>query len=829
MPSPLAKFLQPWIAKVRFRRILNRINHAWVAGGWGSYLKTRRALQRREATNRALLQAIPDLFIQLDRQGNYLRILNPGQIQLFDSVTVRPGNSVFDVLPPALAHQRMAYVRAALETRQPQSYEYELEVNGIIQYEEARITACDDDTALVIVRDISERKRSENQRKAAELALQQSEARYRAIVEDQTELICRSLPDTTIVFVNDAYCRYFGLQREDIIGRPFLLMVHAEDQADIVQLLQSLNGANPTVTTENRVIVNGQVRWMQWIDRALCNDQGIITEIQAVGRDITELKHVEAALQESNTRFRELAETVQEGFFVFETTTAQYSYLNPACVAISGFPTHPSTEDQPHTRGMTHWINNIHPDDRDRVEQALQKERQGYNFDQEYRFMRPDGALRWLRSKAFPIRDKTGTVIRIVGTVEDITERKQLELALQESEERFRKAFDDSPIGMSLVSSTGQFLRANTQYCKLVGYTEAELLTMNFEALTHPDDLAADREGVRQMLAGQIQVFQMEKRYFTKQGTPIPVLMQTAPIRDQSGQILYFVGHIQDIRERLQVERMKDEFISVVSHELRTPLTSIRGSLGILESGVFDTRPDEANQMLKIALNNSDRLVRLVNDILDLERLQSGKVQLVMQECQVSDLLQQAINSVQAIADQATITLNVTAPTTTLRAAPDAIVQTLTNLLSNAIKFSSPGSTVWLTAEVNSTGETERQTAHVRSTLSPSPLLASSPAASDDPDILFSVRDRGRGIPANKLDIIFEQFQQVDISDAHRKGGTGLGLAICRSIVQQHGGHIWVESILGEGSTFYFTIPSTRSLAAPPRPPVPVAPVPQSP
>lgn len=387
----------------------------------------------------------------------------------------------------------------------------------------------------------------------------------------------------------------------------------------------------------------------------------------------------------------------------------------------------------------------------------------------------------------------------MVGTVEDISDRKQLEAALRASEAQFRNAFDGAPIGVLLVSPTGQFLRANARYCDLIGYTEAELLTLTLQDITHPADLKADLEGLRHMMTGETRSHQMKKRYITKQGTTVPVLMSAAPILDQAGQPLYFVGHIEDIRDRLKVERMKDEFISVVSHELRTPLTSIRGSIGILESGVFNDRPEKAKQMLQIALNNSDRLVRLVNDILDLERLESGKVQLVMEQCQVTSLMQQAVDGVQAIADQSAITLSLTSLSATLWAAPDAIIQALINLLSNALKFSSSGDTIWLKAEMQQeeAAEIESRKSKVTSNFKPNTQNS----------ILFSITDQGRGIPADKLELIFEQFQQVDVSDSREKGGTGLGLAICKNIVQQHGGQIWVESTLGKGSNFCFALP----------------------
>jgi PAS domain S-box-containing protein len=246
-------------------------------------------------------------------------------------------------------------------------------------------------------------------------------------------------------------------------------------------------------------------------------------------------------------------------------------------------------------------------------------------------------------------------------------------------------------------------------------------------------------------------------------------------------EILGAVIAFRDITERQIVERMKDEFISVVSHELRTPLTSIHGSLGILASGLLSTQPEKSQRLLEIAVDSTERLVRLINDILDVERIESGKVTMAKLSGNAADLMAQAADTMQAMADKAGVTLSVSTVSAQLWADPDRIIQTLTNLLSNGIKFSSRGDTVWLSAE-----------------LSPS---------SQSPTILFKVQDRGRGIPADKLETIFERFQQVDVSDSRNSEGTGLGLAICRSIVQQHGGRIWVESTLGEGSTFYFTLP----------------------
>jgi PAS domain S-box-containing protein len=424
------------------------------------------------------------------------------------------------------------------------------------------------------------------------------------------------------------------------------------------------------------------------------------------------------------------------------------------------------------------------------------------------------GALLWQEARIVPLNSQEVLVL-----LQDLTQRKLVEASLRQSEELFRQAFDNAPIGISLVSPDGKFLQVNTYYCNLLGYTEAELLQRHFQEFTHPDDRATDLAGFTQMQRGEIQTLQMEKRFISKQGTIIPVFLNASFVRDTAGNPLYSVGHIQDIRDRLEVDRLKDEFVSIVSHELRTPLTAIAGSLMLLGAGVYDNRPAKARQMLDIAINNSHRLVRLVDDILSFERLESGKVQLTLEPCQVAELMQQAIDSVSTLAAESAITLRLTPIHATLQAAPDAIVQTLTNLLSNAIKFSYPRQTIWVTAQAwkgaagvpgsGAAGEPDSEIARWRDseveTLSISPTHQRPNAPT--PSILFAVKDQGRGIPHEKLDKIFEQFQQVDVSDSRKKGGTGLGLAICKRIVQQHGGTIWVESELGQGSTFYFTIP----------------------
>jgi PAS domain S-box-containing protein len=362
---------------------------------------------------------------------------------------------------------------------------------------------------------------------------------------------------------------------------------------------------------------------------------------------------------------------------------------------------------------------------------------------------------------------------------EELGERKRVEKALRQSEALFRSLSESSPIGIFRTDAQGQWIYTNPRCQTIGGFDFAAALGDGWQQFVHADDRG---EFGRQWTtaAAENQEFAGEIRFMRQDGTIRFCRVRTAPVFSTQDDFTGHVGTVEDITESRAIAQMKNEFISIVSHELRTPLTAIRGSLGLLANGVYDQKPERGKRMLQIASTQTDRLVRLVNDILDLGRLESDRVNLVKQRCDVAALMLQSVDAMRANAEQNDITLVVIPLNVQVWAAPDSIIQTLTNLISNAIKFSSPGSTVRLIAELNDAVPT--------------------------PHVLIQVQDQGRGIPTDNLESIFGQFQQVDASDSRKKGGTGLGLAICRSIVQQHGGRIWAESVLGEGSTFYFTL-----------------------
>lgn len=360
--------------------------------------------------------------------------------------------------------------------------------------------------------------------------------------------------------------------------------------------------------------------------------------------------------------------------------------------------------------------------------------------------------------------------------------RQRTEVALRRALQQLTFHIENTLLGTIIWDSQFRVQRWSKSAEAMFGWSEAEVIgkTMHDWKFLYEEDYdQVNREVKRLFQENKSDICQ--NRNYCKDGSVIDCEWYNSSLLDESNTVISILSLVQNISHRSAVDRMKDEFISIVGHELRTPLTAIQAALGLLESGKLPCGSKQFEHVLRLAIGNSDRLTYLVNDILDLERLNSGQLNPAMESCHVSDLLLQAAEAMQIQAAQAEISLDLQPVTAIIWANPDLITQALTNLLSNAIKFSPPQSVVQLSA-------VPVEIAAVRC-------------------VRFAVSDRGRGIPADKLEAIFGRFQQVDVSDSRQKGGTGLGLAICKSIVQQHQGEIGVESELGQGSTFYFTIP----------------------
>lgn len=364
----------------------------------------------------------------------------------------------------------------------------------------------------------------------------------------------------------------------------------------------------------------------------------------------------------------------------------------------------------------------------------------------------------------------------LVGVIHDITAMKAQQEALEVSERTFRQAIENAVNGMAMVSPAGRWLKVNKALCQLLGYTEDDLLANDIASITHPDDREEDAHQLTDIWLEKEGVRQYEKRFMHFRGHVITVLQSVSLVRHPDGKPNYLVLQMADLTEARKMDRMKSEFVSTVSHELRTPLTSIRGSLGLVTQPFAAQLTDAGQELVEIAAENCERLIALINDILDIDKIASGEMRLDMKAHDVTVLIDQTIKANLGYADKFGITIERgDVPSNRyINVDQDRFVQILSNLISNGIKFSGESTHVNLSAR-----ETEAGTVRI------------------------SVTDHGTGIPEEFRYRIFGKFAQADSSTARSKNGTGLGLHISRQLVERMNGTIGFDSEIGVGSTFW--------------------------
>ncbi|MCC0175547.1 PAS domain S-box protein [Waterburya agarophytonicola K14] len=578
------------------------------------------------------------------------------------------------------------------------------------------------------------------------------------------------------LYVNPAFTRMTGYTSSEVIGKTpgdlFRSGQHSQDFYDQIFATVQQGKIWRGLMVSKR---HDKTQYDQEVTLSpILNHQGLLTHIVGVKRDISDRLKAEQALQKSEERLDLVLWGSKDGFWDWNILENQVFY-STRWKQMRGFAEEEIGND------VEECTQRIHPDDVNTFTQALEDHiaQKTPTFAIEYRTLCKDGSYIWVLDRGQAFWDETGKAIRMTGSETDITQQKQIEATLREAERRWRSLLESVQLLVVSLNSLGQVEYVNPFFLALTGYQAAEVIGKDWFTNFLPHQ---EQEGVQDCFVALLQQnFQphYQNAILTKSGQERAIAWNNTLLQNEQGATIGTMSIGQDITERQMMEKTKDEFISVVSHELRTPLASIQGGLNLISSGLLEPESAKGRQVIEIVTENADRLVLLVNDILELERLKLGKVKLLLKICDAAELINKAKDLMQLLANRSGINLSVSPQPIKVNADGDRIIQVLTNLISNGIKFSPEGSTISLTVEL----QVESQQA------------------------LFKVKDRGRGIPRDKLDSIFERFQQVDASDSRKKGGTGLGLAICRSIIEQHGGKIWVESILEVGSIFCFTLP----------------------
>jgi PAS domain S-box-containing protein len=575
-----------------------------------------------------------------------------------------------------------------------------------------------------------------------------------------------------IVRFNRASERISGYGSADLVGRAFPEeLFHSEDRERAIRMFERARAGRLDESREINWHSKQGLRRISWTATSLTNAQGEVGFIIMTGVDVTEQRAAEDALGSSETRYRQLVENslgvvsthdLDGNLLSINTHAAESLGYKPE--ELIGTPLR-NLIDEPHLAEYDTYLEQI----------QRQREQQGLFY-----LKRRDGRVATIayRNRLLELPDAPAFVL---SHGIDITEQTQAEEelhALMRQHESILESVGDGIWGMDL---EGRLSFVNRSGARMLGYRQEELTGRDAHALVHrsqPDGSPHPLEAcpILSSLRSETPRYVNDDLFWRRDGTSFPVEYVVCPLINR-GRLEGTVVAFQDVTERRRLERMKDEFIATVSHELRTPLTSLRGALGLIAAGALEKRPEKVPQMLDIAIGNCDRLVRLVNDIVDFEHIGSGDLKLEKKAWNVFDLLRRAVDSERSGATRAGLRFRIDAQPADVWADGERILQTLGNLIRNAIQFSEKGGEIRLGASI--TSETE---------------------------VTFEVQDHGRGISPENLEIIFNRFQQGDSSDSRASGGTGLGLAMCRSIVEHHGGRIWATSSPGSGSTFHFTV-----------------------
>ncbi len=603
------------------------------------------------------------------------------------------------------------------------------------------------------------------QRKYMERILVEREARFRTLIENGSDVITITSGTGVFQYLSPSLLRVLGWTQEEMLGRGFREFLAPEDVETIATQYRQLVEAPQGSTAEflcRFAAKDGTYRFVDVQSRNQISNP-LMEGVVSVLRDVTDRIKADETLSKERDFTNAIVETV--GALVLVTDwEGRIARFNRACEEVTGYT---AVE----VLGRQVWDVFV-PEARrkDVASEFITRKASDYPCSNVSVWVTKSGEERYFEWSDTALLDENGQPEFVIATGIDITERNRAAEALRQSEERMHAVIQRAPMIVFSFDTQGVFTMAEGSGLSLMKLSPERVLGRNVDRWK--GELPELRQDVDRALRGET---------FTTVRSVLDYDFENwySPMKDAQGTITGVIGVALDITEKQKIERLKNEFVSTVSHELRTPLTSIRGSLGLLGGGMAGVLTDQGRVLLDIAIRNSDRLGRLINDILDIEKIESGKMDYVFKDLDLRGLLEQAIEANRSYGEPLGVgfELGEVPEGARIRADEDRLMQVLANLLSNAAKYSPPGERVLLWAE--------RRGSSLR----------------------VSVMDRGAGIPDEFKGRIFQRFAQADSSDTKQKGGTGLGLAVSKAIVEGHLGFMNFEKGESGGTVFYFEIP----------------------
>jgi PAS domain S-box-containing protein len=646
------------------------------------------------------------------------------------------------------------------------------------------------DYAVALMQDVTERKQAETELRQTKEFLESvlDNAPIGVVVKDSKTL--------RFTLWNPAATSLLEFSTDEVIGKTDYDLFSQEEADSFRATDQEVLATGKVLNIHGECVRTkaGIAKILHTVKARVCGKDGVPQHLLAFTEDITQEKLAEEALQQSEEKFRQLAENIQEVFFLLSADGQQVLYVSPAYERVWGMPCQ-SYYDNPEA-----WLERIHPEDYDRVALAFQQQNQNHAvYNEEYRIIRPDGSLRWIWARTYFLFDEAGQPYRIAGIAEDVTERKQSEEALRQSEARFQKLSSNVPVMLYQYVRSVDGVEAVTfasQGCQTLYEVTPEAVQQDTNLLwrmVFPEDVPALTSDLRAS-AETLEPLVAEFRIKTPSGRVKWLRGIARPERLADGSILWD-GIVLDVSDRKQAEEeilkalvrekelneLKSNFVSLVSHEFRTPLATILSSTELLQKYGYQWTEERKQIQFERIIAGVDRMTQLLNDVLVISKAESGKLRCnpvrlnIVEFCRgvVRELITNldAGNRIQFIQQGNCNQVSVDA---------QLLSHILTNLISNAVKYSSPQS------------------------------MVNVELFCQDDEVILQVHDSGIGIPGYDQDKLFDSFHRG--ANVGTIPGTGLGLAIVKQCVELHQGKIEVQSQLGQGTRFTVTLPSLPNL-----------------